>query len=101
MEIFRLTKWTSTVWRTIMNMGNGRILNRFIIQYAKSATITLNYSLPDKKIIYDHIAPNGDALEGFANYVPMEPMKALRGKKGKMPYRYDRLQNVKTAIFLM
>lgn len=85
MEIFSFNKnGLPRFGAPIIDMGNGRILNRFIIQYAKSATITLNYSLPDKKIIYDHIAPNGDALEGFfANYVPDGTYEGFTWKKGK------------------
>ncbi len=68
----------------IIDMGSGKILNRFILEFSKEATATLNYSSADKKVIYDHITPNGNALEGFfANYIPDGTYEGFEWKKGK------------------
>ena len=85
MEILSFTKTgLPRFGAPIIDMGKGKILNRFIIEYSKEASITLNYSTADKKIIYDHAAPNGDALEGFyANYVPDGTYEGFEWKKGK------------------
>jgi len=68
----------------IIDMGNGKILNRFILEFAKEASASLNYNATEKRIIYDHIAPNGNSLEGFfANYVPDGTYEGFVWKKGK------------------
>lgn len=68
----------------IILMGKGKTQNRFILEFADNATASLNYSEADKKIVYDHVAPNGDALEGFfANYVPDGTYEGFAWKKGK------------------
>lgn len=68
----------------IIEMEKGKVLNRFILEFSDEASATLNYSAIDKKIIYDHVAPNGDALEGFyANYIPDGTYEGFEWKKGK------------------
>ena len=65
-------------------MEGGKILNRFILEFSKEASAGLNYSEAERKVIYDHVAPNGDALEGFyANYVPDGTYEGFEWKKGK------------------
>ncbi len=85
MEIFSFNKQGKPRFGApIIQMGNGEILNRFIIEFSKEATATLNYSIDDRKIIYDHVAPNGDALDGFyANYIPDGTYEGFEWKKGK------------------
>jgi len=85
MEIFSFNKaGMPRFGAPIIDMGKGKILNRFILEFSKEASATLNYNLIDKKIIYDHIAPNGNALEGFyANYIPDGTYEGFEWKKGK------------------
>ena len=85
MEILSFTKsGLPRFGAPIIDMGKSKILNRFILEYSKEASITLNYSIADKKIIYDHAAPNGETLEGFyANYVPDGTYEGFEWKKGK------------------
>ncbi len=68
----------------IIQLAKGKTVRRFILEYSKEASATLNYSPLDKKVIYDHVAPNGDALEGFfANYIPDGTYEGFEWKKGK------------------
>lgn len=68
----------------IIDMGNGRILNRFILEFADDASATLTYNNIEKKVVYDHVAPNGDSLEGFyGNFVPDGTYEGFEWKKGK------------------
>lgn len=68
----------------IIDMGKGKILNRFILEFSDEATATLAYNESEKKVIYDHIIPNGDALEGFfGNYIPDGTYEGFEWKKGK------------------
>ena len=68
----------------IIAMEKGKILNRFILEFADEASATMNYDENEKKIVYDHIAPNGDALEGFyGNYIPDGTYEGFEWKKGK------------------
>ncbi len=68
----------------IIDMGKGKILNRFILEFSDEATATLAYNDSEKKVIYDHIIPNGDALEGFfGNYIPDGTYEGFEWKKGK------------------
>ncbi|MEZ5026828.1 MAG: hypothetical protein R2739_09655 [Chitinophagales bacterium] len=71
----------------IIDMGKGKILNRFIIEYAESASISLNFNALQNKVMFDHVAPSGDVLEGFfANYVPDGTYEGFEWKKGKWHY---------------
>ena len=85
MEIFSFNKQGQPRFGApIIDMGNGKILNRFILEFSKEASASLNYNNLEKRIIYDHVAPNGDALEGFyANYVPDGTYEGFVWKKGK------------------
>jgi hypothetical protein len=68
----------------IIQPDKGKIMTRFILEFSDDAAATMNYSDADKKIIYDHVAPNGDALEGFyANYIPDGTYEGFEWKKGK------------------
>jgi hypothetical protein len=68
----------------IIQPEKGKIVNRFILEFANDASATLNYNETEKKIIYDHVAPNGDALEGFyANYVPDGTYEGFEWKRNK------------------
>lgn len=68
----------------IIDMGNGKILNRFILDYAEDAGITLNFNNVEQKIMYDHIKPNGEDMEGFfGNYIPDGTYEGFEWKKGK------------------
>ncbi len=68
----------------IIQLAKGKTVRRFVLEYSKEASATLNYSPLDKKVIYDHVAPNGDALEGFfANYIPDGTYEGFEWKKGK------------------
>lgn len=85
MEIFSFNKQGKPRFGApIIQMENGKILNRFILEFSKEASASLNWNPDEKKIVYDHIAPNGDALEGFfANYVPDGTYEGFEWKKGK------------------
>ena len=68
----------------IIDMGNGRILNRFILEFSDQASATLNYDESEAKVVYDHTAPNGEYLEGFyGNYIPDGTYEGFEWKKGK------------------
>lgn len=88
MEIFSFNKeGLPRFGAPIIDLGKGKILNRFIIKYADEASVTLNYSPEEKKVIYDHVAPNGASLEGFySNYVPDGTYEGFVWKKGKWKY---------------
>lgn len=85
MEIFSFNKaGLPRFGAPIIQMSDGRILNRFILEFSDEASATLNYDKIEKKIIYDHITPNGESLEGFyANYVPDGTYEGFEWKKGK------------------
>ena len=85
MEIFSFNKQGKPRFGApIIQMANGKILNRFILEFSKEASASLNWNADEKKVMYDHIAPNGDALEGFyANYVPDGTYEGFEWKKGK------------------
>jgi hypothetical protein len=69
---------------TIFDFGKGKVQNRFILEFADEASATLNFDASENKIVYDHVAPNGDALEGFyANYIPDGTYEGFSWKKGK------------------
>ncbi len=68
----------------IIQPEKGKLVNRFILEFANDASATLNYNGIEKKIIYDHITPNGDALEGFyANYIPDGTYEGFEWKRNK------------------
>jgi hypothetical protein len=68
----------------VIDMGKGRILNRFILEFSDEATATMSYNETEKKVIYDHVVPSGDALEGFfGNYIPDGTYEGFEWKKGK------------------
>lgn len=85
MEIFSFNKQGKPRFGApIIQMEGGKILNRFILEFSKEASISLNYNADEKKVMYDHVAPSGDALEGFyANYVPDGTYEGFEWKKGK------------------
>lgn len=68
----------------IIDLGNGKLICRFILESSDDVYPTMNYFELEKRVIYDHVAPNGDALEGFyANYVPDGTYEGFTWKKGK------------------
>lgn len=85
MEIFSFNKQgLPRFGAPIIEMANGKILNRMILEFSDDAALSLNYNELDKKIMYDHITPNGEALEGFfANYIPDGTYEGFEWKKGK------------------
>lgn len=85
MEIFSFNKQGKPRFGApIIDMGKGKILNRFILEFSQEASATLNYDEIEKKIVYDHTAPNGESLEGFyGNYIPDGTYEGFEWKKGK------------------
>jgi hypothetical protein len=68
----------------IIDMGKGKILNRFILEFSDEAAASLTYNDYERKVMYDHVSPSGDALEGFyGNYVPDGTYEGFEWKKGK------------------
>ncbi len=68
----------------IIQPDKGKTVNRFILEFSDEASASLNYSESDKKIVYDHVAPADNALEGFyGNYVPDGTYEGFEWKKGK------------------
>lgn len=68
----------------IIQVEKGKTQKRFILEFSDDAVATMSYSDADKKIVYDHVAPNGNALEGFyANYIPDGTYEGFEWKKGK------------------
>jgi len=85
MEIFSFNKQGKPRFGApIIDMGKGRILNRFILEFSEEASATLNYDPFEKKVVYDHTTPNGESLEGFyGNYIPDGTYEGFEWKKGK------------------
>lgn len=75
---------------TIFDFGKGKLQNRVIIEFANEASATLNFDAAENKIVYDHVAANGDALEGvYANYIPDGTYEGFVWKKGKWLHLND------------
>jgi len=85
MEIFSLNKkGFPRFGAPIIDMGNGKILNRLILDYAEDASISLNFNTTENKVMYDHIKPTGEDMEGFfGNYIPDGTYEGFYWKKGK------------------
>ena len=74
----------------VFDFGKGKLQNRVIIEFANEASATLNFDVAENKIVYDHVAANGDALEGvYANYIPDGTYEGFVWKKGKWLHLND------------
>lgn len=72
--------------------------NRCIIEFSEEAWATLRYDALDKKIVYDHVEPPSEMLEGFyPQYLPDGTYEGFEWKKGKWAHidliDYERRQD--------
>ncbi len=64
--------------------GKKTMLNRFILEFRKDAITTLNYSVSDKMIVYDHlVAPELRLADLKFTFIPDGTYEGFRLKKGK------------------
>jgi len=77
-----------------MKDGRGKIqgVQRFIMEYSASVTVSLNYSEADKMIVYDHLIYGAPIEGGGSTNVPDGSYCGLRLEKGKWIY-VDKLHN--------
>jgi hypothetical protein len=70
------------VWQD--KSGKRKTRKRFIIEYNKEASVSLNYDPDMKMIMYDHLIPPNDKATGiYSMYVPDGSYEAFEMKKGK------------------
>ncbi|HZH68306.1 MAG TPA: hypothetical protein VFD65_03825 [Chitinophagales bacterium] len=73
-------------------------LCRYILEYRKDATLSLNYYSDEKRIFFDHLVPmSGNEEAGAFEMVPDGTIEAFELKKGKWRHinmvDYDRLED--------
>jgi len=70
------------VWQD--KSGKQKTRKRFIVEYNKEASVSLNYDPDMKMVMYDHLIPPNDKAEGiYSMYVPDGSYEAFEMKKGK------------------
>jgi len=73
--------------------GRKTVLSRFIIEFKKDASTTLNYSDSDKMIVYDHLMPPEARLSDLKfTFIPDGTYEGFRLKKGK----WQHVEKIKT-----
>ncbi len=73
----------------IFRMEN-KVQKRVVFEYAKDATMSLNYQEQDKQITFDHLSPNNQKLKGqYQFYGPDFSVDALQYKKGMWIFQAD------------
>lgn len=73
--------------------GKKTLLNRFIMEFRKDATTTLNYSADDKMIIYDHlVAPEERMADLKFTFLPDGTYEGFKLKSGK----WQHVEKIKT-----
>jgi hypothetical protein len=78
----------------IKTKNKNQIIDRFIIEYKKDATVHVNYDKDYKKIIYDHLIPETPGSEGvYSTYVPDGTYEGFKFRRGKWRY----IENVFTS----
>ncbi|MDQ3192878.1 MAG: hypothetical protein M3Q58_14895 [Bacteroidota bacterium] len=75
-----------------------KMQKRVIFEYAKDATMSLNYNEKDETIIFDHLSPNNQKLKGqYQFYGPDFSFDALLYKKGIWIFQPDiNAKNIKS-----
>ncbi len=69
------------------------VLNRFIMEYRKDATVSLNYSVDEKMIIFDHlVAPEERLVDLTFTYLPDGTYEGFKLKGGK----WQHVEKIKT-----
>jgi hypothetical protein len=68
----------------IFNTGKKGTQNRFILEFSDEAWATLRFDAAENKIVYDHVEPPSEAMEGFfPQYLPDGTYEGFEWKKGK------------------
>jgi hypothetical protein len=78
----------------IKTKDKSQIIDRFVIEYKKDATVHVNYDKDYNKIIYDHLVPEHPSSEGiYRTYIPDGSYEGFKFRRGKWRY----IENVFTS----